>query len=274
MVDLHIHSNYSDGNKHPKEIIEICKNNGINTISFADHNTIKEYDDKSVINSGIEIIKGAEFYPDMDNVKMFHLLAYDFNLNQEILALFQELDNNRLISMQEKLEFIEKKYGINVDINNLSKIWLSNYTLRNYLLKSYNEKYVDTIINSINEAGFKINRKVDYIKLLHIIRNANGIPVLAHPKSVICEDFNVFIKELIANGLMGIEVYHSSHNQNDVNKYMKIANEHNLLISGGSDFHGYGKFDYNGNDVHLGTYYCDDYSKINVLKFIRERHHV
>lgn len=269
MMDLHIHSNYSDGNKSPREIIEECKNKGISVISFTDHNTIKEYNDKSISNADIEIIRGAEFYPDMDNINMFHLLAYDFDLTDDIISLFDELDNNRLVSMMEKLDYIRKNYDIDIDINDLDHTWLSNYTLRNYLLEKYPAEDADKIIDAINKSGFKIKKRIDCIRLLDTIRNANGIPVLAHPKTIIYDDFDGFVKRLVDNGLMGIETYYSSHNPEEAKKYLEIAKKYNLLISGGSDFHGYGKKDYNGNDVELGGYYCDDPSKISVLKYIR-----
>ena len=73
-----------------------------------------------------------------------------------------------------------------------------------------------------------------------MIKSANGIPVLAHPKSLELseKEFLITLKNMIQSGLMGIEVYHSSHTKEEMEYYLSIANKYNLLISGGSDFHG------------------------------------
>ena len=85
-----------------------------------------------------------------------------------------------------------------------------------------------------------VNKGLYYPECLKLINESGGIPVLAHPKSLDLteKEFLVLLKDMIDSGLKGIEVYHSSHTKEEMEFYLKIANEYNLLISGGSDFHG------------------------------------
>lgn len=86
----------------------------------------------------------------------------------------------------------------------------------------------------------KNNKGISCVECINLILNSGGIPVLAHPKSLKLNDKELLylLKDMINHGLKGIEVYHSSHTKEEIAKYLNIAKELNLLISGGSDFHG------------------------------------
>lgn len=274
MIDLHLHSTYSDGNKTLKQLIELCKEKNIKTISFTDHNSIKslkEIDQLSKDEKDINFINGIELYPLKDGVHGFHLLVYDYKLTENFLKLMEELDNNRRNNIKEKLDLIKEKYNIEINIDELPDIWLSNHTIRMYLNNKYSVEDSNKIMDYINSKNIKVKKKVEYKKLMEIINEAEGISVLAHPKSVECDDFDEFITDLMIKGLKGIEVYHSSHSKEDVEKYLEIAKDKKLLISGGSDYHGYDKKNYQGLDVEVGEYYGKEDNEINIIQFINRR---
>lgn len=274
MVDMHIHSNYSDGNKSICEIVRYCKDNNINTVSITDHNTIKSYNELK--NYDIDYIRGIEFYPQFEGVHLFHLLAYDFELTDEFLSLMDTIDNNRKIVMNNKLKAIRDEFDLNISLNDLDQTRLTNHELYNYLNKMYSAETRKKVFDYLKKIKFDNKRKVDYIKLLKIIKNAYGISVLAHPKSVRCDNFDEFIENLVNNGLNGIEIYHSSFDLDDIEKYKKYANKYNLITSGGSDFHGFAKYDVDGNDVTIGCINKNRNQYINsedisILKYVLRR---
>ncbi len=92
---------------------------------------------------------------------------------------------------------------------------------------------------------------MQYEECLRLIKNSGGIAVLAHPKSLELseKDFLILLKDMISKGLEGIEVYHSSHSKYEMDYYMEIANKYDLLVSGGSDYHGKSV----KPDIELGT---------------------
>ena len=84
------------------------------------------------------------------------------------------------------------------------------------------------------------SKGLSYQECIELILQSKGIPILAHPKSLELpeKEFLILLKEMINSGLKGIEVYHSSHTEEEIKYYLEIANKYDLLISGGSDYHG------------------------------------
>lgn len=276
MIDLHLHSTYSDGNKTLEELIKLCKEKNIKSISFTDHNTIKSAKEieKLSKDNNIEIINGIELYPLKEGVHGFHLLVYDYKITENLLKLMDELIQNRYNSTKEKIELLKNEFNIDINIDELPDIWLSNHSIRLYLNDKYGKEESDKIMEFLNSHNIKTKKKIEYKKLLDIIKEAEGIPILAHPKSVKCDDFDEFLTDLMLKGLKGMEVYHSSHSPYDVKKYLEYAKKFDLLISAGSDYHGYNKKDYNGKDVEVGEYYGNNDNSVNIIEYIKRRKNV
>ena len=108
----------------------------------------------------------------------------------------------------------------------------------------------DKYLNPANDKIRGINKGLNYQECFDIITNSGGIPVIAHPKTLKLsnEEFENLLSDMIDKGLRGIEVYHSTHTQEEINYYKKIAEKYGLLISGGSDFHGKSK-----PEINIGT---------------------
>lgn len=270
--DLHIHSNYSDGSYSPIELIPLLKENNIKTFAICDHDTIGSLKElKKLDLDGLEYISGIEissYYKDMG----IHILGYYIDGNIiPLKKLLKKIEQKRKKRMKEILKKIKEKHGIkithqelfdlmhtpNVGKKNLGKILLN---------KNLGKDYLDIRTNYLTGLHCKTSYRSNIKTVCKVIKQANGIPVLAHPKEYEMR-FNIKIEDvivdMIACGIEGIEVYHSIHDAKDIERYLKIARKYNLKISGGSDFH-------NGNAYKLGVLHHSDtevtYQKFTVIK--------
>ena len=254
IIDMHTHTNYSDGELSPQELIRLAIDKKIGTLAITDHNTIeglKTIDRKSEIieKSGIRVINGIELSA-KSNVGRMHILGYGIDLNSELLnKKMSDLKDISINSVLSIMEQIKRDYGIRfryVDIkelvnanHNLGRPDLAKLCIKYGYASTVEEAFNKYLIEAYNKTR-KTDNKLQYEECLELITNSGGIPVLAHPKSLELreKEFLVLLKDMISCGLKGIEVYHSSHTKEEMNYYLEIANKYNLLISGGSDYHG------------------------------------
>lgn len=244
--DLHIHSNFSDGEYTIDELIDMLKKENIKVFSICDHDNIEsikylnnlELKDIKYI-SGVEI---SSYYKKMG----IHILGYYIDGNKlSLKRLLTKINLRRKKRMKEILKKIRVRNGIvlnNDDLdelmsaNNIGKKNLSKILIKNNLGNNYLEIRDNYLTNLHCKTSYRANIK----KVCKAVKNANGIPVLAHPKEMELRygiKLENVIKDLIKCGIKGIEVYHSIHTDKDIERYLSIANKYDLLISGGSDFH-------------------------------------
>ncbi len=254
LIDLHMHSNYSDGDLSPQELIRLAIDKNISTISITDHDTIAgikkiNRNDSLIVESGIQIIDGIELSAKTNKGRM-HILGYDINLTDETLnKKMEELKDNSINSVLSIMEQIKRDYGIKFkyeDIKNLVNLnhnlgrpdlakLCMKYGYANTVQDAF-DKYLIDAYNKTRQTG----KGLEYQECLELISKSGGISVLAHPKSLELpkKEFLVLLREMIHYGLRGIEVYHSSHTKEEMKYYLEVANQYDLLTSGGSDFHG------------------------------------
>lgn len=286
LIDMHMHSNYSDGELTPDELIELAIQKNIGTISITDHDTIngnrnidrtKEY----IKNKTIEIYNGIELSAKVPKGRM-HILGYDYDINNEYLNnKMIELKDNSINSVLSIIEQLKKDYNIKFSYNDLKQLINANHNLgrpdiaklliKNGYVKTVNEAFEKYLIAAHNKIR-SITKGLKYEECIELILKSNGIPILAHPKTLELEnnELEKFIYELIKCGLKGIEVYNSIHTEEEMKSYLKIANKYNLLISGGSDYHG----KITKPDIELGTGKNNNLKikKISLLDEIKRRH--
>lgn len=250
-VDLHIHSTFSDGELTPMEILDICNKENINVISITDHDNfegvkkaIKENPYKNItIIPGIEF---SAFYPK----GTLHILGYNFDTSDPVLKQISfDLDRLNRIKLENLLYALKKFQNISFKESEIDEIMTSAGTVgRPYiarLLVSYR------FVNSVSEAFKYIlnplrkkiaNPKFDIsaYECIKYIKLAGGITSIAHPITLKKDITSTtrYIENLQKYGLDAIEVFHSSHLQEDRTNFLNIAKNLGLLISGGSDFHG------------------------------------
>lgn len=265
IIDLHTHTNYSDGDLHPFWLIELAVKKGIGVLGITDHNTIEGIKQINkynplIVDSGIQIISGIELSAKVPIGRM-HILGYDIDINNDSLnKKMDELKDNSINSVLSIIEQIKRDYGIIFtyrDIkelinanHNLGRVDIAKLCIKYGYAKSVKEAFDKYLIDAHNKTR-TTRKSLLYEECIDLILQSNGIPVLAHPKSLGLseKEFLILLKELINLGLKGIEVYHSSHTDEEMKYYLDIANKHNLLISGGSDYHGSSV----KPDIDLGT---------------------
>ncbi len=246
-IDLHIHTTYSDGTYTPKEIILAVKELEFSTIAITDHDTIDGYLTvrKFAKKYDIELISAVEissYYKDYD----IHILAYFIDIHNKklnnMLRFVQEGRTKRLRQILEKL----KKFDIFLTMKQvykfvgnkkvISRPHIANAMFKNGFIENYEEAYYKYIGNDCPAYV----RKPAYTptEIFQIVKEAGGLSVLAHP-GVIKNDF--LIPELVELGLDGLEVFYPLHTIYQKNIYLELAYRYNLLITGGSDFHGNNK---------------------------------
>ena len=250
LIDMHSHSNFSDGEFSPSDLINRAKDRNIEYFSITDHYTIRGLKsiDKSDF-SDINIINGIELSGKVKKGKM-HILGYNFDLdNSNLNKELSFLRDNSLNNVLTIIEQIKKDYNIffgyddikdmiNAE-HNLNRVDVSKLCVKN----GYAENIEDAFYKFLDSAFEKtrgVNKRLTYEEAISLIDCSGGIPVLAHPKSLELSELELLklVRCLISCGLKGIEVYHSSHSEEEMELYLKIANMYDLLVSGGSDFHG------------------------------------
>lgn len=247
-MDLHTHTIYSDGDKTPKEILKMAKELGITTIAITDHDMIAGI--KTLTGEdleGIEFIPGVEITAKVPYGRM-HILGYGIDLENEFL---NERLNNRVDVRNLKLyeHYLEKMFGIKFDPEEIEEIYqrpgnvgrpeLGKLLIKHGYVQTQDEAF-DIYLNPVMDACRHL--KVGYTKeeCIEMILEAGGIPVLAHPISLKLseEELKKEIKYLKAIGLMGIETKHIHHNKEYTEMLERIADEFDLLTTGGTDYHG------------------------------------
>ena len=248
MIDFHCHTTASDGLMTPRDLIRRAKKEGIKVLSIADQDTVDGLievmplaDNKICLIPAIEL---SVAFPRGD----FHLLGYGIDYTNQDFRF--ELERLRSIR-EERLHRIVKRLnevGISLALKDVEDeaqgaVPGKPHVARALVKKGHAADVASAIEDLLNEGkpGHVPKEKISAEVALRLIRNAGGTPVLAHPKSLACENLETYeriIESYIPHGLVGIEVFATIHDDGDVEIFNDIAQRHNLIATGGSDFHG------------------------------------
>jgi predicted metal-dependent phosphoesterase TrpH len=246
-IDLHTHTNYSDGVFSPVELVKKAHQRGLDIISITDHDSINGINEAIVCakDLGIEIITGMEISTDIDD-KEIHLLAYFIDIDNEellkYLSFFRDERMHRAKRIVQKL----RKLGLQISMDDvvahaqncaIGRPHIAYAMIELGLIKNYNEAFE----KYIGDYGPAFERKIHVSpqSALKLISDANGLSFIAHPGYM---KENLLLS-LIKAGIDGIECIHPSHSENQIQFYRGIVNQYCLLESGGSDYHGGKKLD-------------------------------
>lgn len=248
MVDMHIHTNNSDGQYSTIEIIEMLKKLKVELFSITDHDNVDSCLELEKINlpKSIKYIPGIEFSA-INGIYNCHILGYNIDYkNTNLINECKIIKQRRLDKIKIIIENLKNKHNIYLSEEEQNSIFNKRGTTGRFDLcrilmehgygkkQEIYEKYLSNI------DGIKTHRS-NIEDITTIINNSKGIAVLAQPKEIE-EDYKIDIEEIIEDfiekGITGIEAYNSIHTLKDVKRYLALAKKYNLLITGGSDFHG------------------------------------
>ncbi len=241
-VDLHIHTIHSDGSSTVEQVLDAASKKELAAIAITDHDCVDAYPVALEIGSrlNIEVIPGLELSSEIEGTDL-HILGYFIDIDNPTLQ-------QKLGEMKEARYFRARKIVENLNnqgldlrfetvlttagIGAIGRPHIAAALLKEELVYSFREAFDKYL-------GYGLPAYVEKYKMqpgevFGLIKQAGGVPVLAHPGVTGIDDR---IPEFIRAGVQGIEVYHSEHTSANRQNYIKIARRNGLAVTGGSDFH-------------------------------------
>ena len=257
LIDLHTHTNASDGTDSPSELIDKAINRGINILALTDHDTTRGWSEASsaLLNhssqSSMKLVLGAEISCQDENGISIHMLGLlsdpDYQPLYEVLERTRENRHSRMERIIARLN----EAGIDITLEEVNAQRKGDATLgRPHLadalvarghVASRDEAFAALLHN---KSKFYINHySPSPVETIKLIKAAGGVAVIAHPLAsqrgrTISMDL---FESLISAGLDGIEVDHRDHSESEKSELLRFAIENELIVTGSSDYHGTGK---------------------------------
>lgn len=243
-TDLHIHTIYSDGTYTPEEAVRVAKDKSLSAVAITDHDNTGAIMPalKYGAKVGVEVIPGIELSCEYNGVEI-HILGYYINWEnnwfQEKLKVFQKARERRAYHILSKL----KELGVEIDeqmlfsqasMGSISRIHFARCLVEKGEAKNMVDAFQKFLIEG--KPAFVKKLRITPEEALSMVHRVGGVAVLAHP--VFGGGHRHFVKKLKRLGLSGIEAYHPCHTFKQSEKYVKIADELDLFITGGTDSHG------------------------------------
>jgi hypothetical protein len=248
-IDLHIHSNASDGTDDPAEVIRRAAEAGVDVVALTDHDTVAGWDEAEAATaeaaSGLTLVPGMELSCQLDG-RSVHLLCYLFDpANAELASqtsLIRDDRTHRAKGMVAKLN----ELGADVTWEQVARIAGDAVVGRPHIARAMAEAHViDTPADAFTQEwiadggrAYVERYAITLGRAVRLVRQAGGVPVLAHPRSPGYEIPDDVIVRLAAGGLAGIEVNHPDHDHAERSRLAALARDLGLLTTGGSDDHG------------------------------------
>lgn len=274
-IDLHVHSDKSDGTYTPTELVDYALQKGLSAFALTDHDTTAGLTEAIAYAEGkpIEVIPGIEFSSENDG-KDIHVVGlyikYDAPAFQARLQAFVDSRINRNIKMCRNLQ----EAGIDITYDKLcaenpgaviTRAHYAAYLTEHGYVANRSEAFAKYVGD--NCKYYVPREKITPAQAVELILQAEGIPILAHPPLYHMgnERLDALVESLKQSGLMGIETFYSSYSNQDERDMLRLAKKYDLLFSGGSDFHGENK-----PGLDLGTGYGKLFIPYEILEKIKE----
>ena len=245
-ADLHAHTTESDGTYTPVQLVKEAIVRGLSAIAIVDHDSVGAIPEalKEAEETSCEVIPGIELTAQQDSQEV-HILGYFLDYQQEaLLDKLKLLQQNRVKRVYKIVENL-KELGVGLNPQTVFDISGLGTVGRMHIARALVK---DGWVDSTSEAFRKYigDKSPAYVlgfcfspaQAIKLIRNVGGVAVLAHPFILNSDEL---IAEFAHCGLQGLEVYYPEHSQSQVNFYLDLAKKLDLLVTGGSDFHGSAK---------------------------------
>ncbi len=242
LIDLHMHTDHSDGRQTPQQVIDSALRLGLRAISITDHDAVSGFVEAAEYARGkdIEMISGIELSASKADDDI-HMLGYMFDTDNS--KLHAALDRFRLIRHERGIKMLDRlaELGINLDFDEVLKIAGESAIGRPHVAEAlYRKKHVTTYQEAfdkylfLNGPVYVPKAKITPRAAIELIHQAGGLVVMAHPALTNRDEM---IPELAGDGMDGIEIFHPSHTASDRKRYRSLAQKYNLVCTGGSDSH-------------------------------------
>ncbi len=242
-ADLHIHTLASDGHMSPEDIVRSARKHKIDIISITDHDTIRGYRQarETAKELGVTLLPGVEITADFEN-RECHLLAYCFDPEHEVINnLLADQYRSRLKRGKWIINELSKK-GLDLDIDevkaesnggNIGRPHIASVLVNKGYVASFKEAFIRYL--SDEALGTICNEYYSHHKIIEKVKSAGGAVIIAHPGNLYSMEE---LEALVEAGVDGIEFIHPSHDYKTQKRIEAFADNRNLLITGGSDYHG------------------------------------
>jgi predicted metal-dependent phosphoesterase TrpH len=247
MIDLHSHTNHSDGTFSPEELVAEARRVGVRTLAITDHDTFSGYDEALPVarESGVKLVCGIELSTKLDG-QSAHLLGYFLrDRNPGIDELRKWIIEMQTSRRERNIRLVARLQSLGLDITLAeAEARGRGMTGRPHFARILMEKgYVKTIQQAFDDylgetaPGYVDRHEPQFADAVQRIRDAGGIASAAHPVRL-KGDFAALLPRLCAAGMNALEAYHSDHSPEDTQRFLMLAARHGLPVTGGSDFHG------------------------------------
>ena len=252
MIDLHTHTNCSDGTDSPRELVNKAIVQGLEILGITDHDTTSGWQEATdSLRGSLKLVLGSEISCLTTDGISVHMLGLLFDPNHvEMQQVLEETRDGRLPRMRKMIEKMRAE-GMDISIEDVKNAMpigatmgrphLADALVAKKIVKSRDEAFVDLLHN---ESRFYVSHAAPTpVEAISLIKRAGGVAVIAHPFASLrgqvlkAENF----ADLVAAGLNGIEVDHRDQNPDERGMLRTIAQELDLVVTGSSDYHGTGK---------------------------------
>ena len=252
MIDLHTHTNFSDGTDTPTELINKALASGITTLAITDHDSISGWDEAiSALRPGLSLVPGAEISCQTTDGISVHVLGLLFDHKHvELMNTLSKTRENRHSRMEKIIARINEA-GIDISMADvleqlsdgatLGRPHLADALVKKGVVASREEAFTQMLHN--NSKYYVSHYSPSPEVAIKLIKEAGGVAVIAHPMAshrgrvISSETFG----SIINSGLDGIEVDHRDHTPDEKRELINLAKEFDLVMTGSSDYHGNGK---------------------------------
>ena len=271
ICDLHCHTTLSDGSLGIEDVIVQAKRLNIDFLSITDHDTLSSFSRAHILGEryGVKVIQGVEMSAwDKSRGKKVHILCYAPKKPDRLEGLCLKSCEIRKACSKEMIENVMKLYPITPE-SVLKHCTGSKSIFKSHIMRALIEYgYALEFYGDLNNELFNLDKGICLVEreypdvrfVLDLIHSARGVAVMAHPAMYDSLDL---LEELASEKKIdGVEVYHYSADEEKRSEHLSIAEKYDLIVTGGSDFHGL----YNAVPTHLGS---ETTSKENLDRIIK-----
>lgn len=245
-ADLHLHTNFSDGTWTPEELVARAQQNSLSCIAVTDHDSVEACARAAAACAAVkmEFIAGTELTAEHEDTEL-HVLGYFLDIHNE--KLLREIAKFQTVRQSRIHEMVARVNALGVPLKAEAVFALASCKspgrphVARAMVKAGYVKSLDDAFERFLKKGrpaWVPKSKISALEAVELVHQAGGLAVMAHPG---LNRTDSVIPSLVAAGLDGIECFHTKHSTAMSERYLEIADKYNLLVTGGSDCHGFSK---------------------------------